>query len=73
MKNNQLPDENTIKMLAYKIWEAEGKPHGEEKRHWLQACALAETEVDGYIPPVGKSRPLEPLDQLEPEITSDNS
>lgn len=67
MKNSQLADENKIKMLAYQIWEAEGKPHGEAQRHWLQACALAETEVDGYIPPVEKSRPLEPIDQLEPE------
>lgn len=62
--------EQRVRELAYQIWESEGRPQGEAKRHWWQACALAETEVDGYIPPVEKSRPLEPIDQLEPEITS---
>lgn len=72
MNNNQIGDENKIRMLAYKIWEAEGKPHGEEGRHWRQACQLAESEVDGYIPPIEKARPLEPIDQLEPDIAADN-
>ncbi|MBY5346809.1 DUF2934 domain-containing protein [Rhizobium leguminosarum] len=27
-----------IRRRAYEIWEAEGRPDGADKRHWLQAC-----------------------------------
>lgn len=29
--------EQLIKERAYAIWEGEGRPHGREKEHWVQA------------------------------------
>lgn len=29
----------TVRRRAYEIWEREGRPHGEDMRHWLQAIA----------------------------------
>ena len=29
--------EDRIKQRAYEIWEQEGRPHGEDLKHWLQA------------------------------------
>jgi len=33
--------EQQIRELAYQIWESEGKPHGQDARHWDIACKLA--------------------------------
>ncbi|MEI1251309.1 DUF2934 domain-containing protein [Rhizobium aouanii] len=27
-----------IRLRAYEIWEAEGRPEGSDLRHWMQAC-----------------------------------
>lgn len=60
--------ETKIRELAYQIWESEGRPQGRAKRHWELACELAESEVDGYIPPVTRVRPLDAIEQQEPEV-----
>ncbi|EJM66398.1 DUF2934 domain-containing protein [Pseudomonas sp. GM55] len=38
-------DEKRIREFAYQIWESEGKPVGQEARHWEMACKLAEAEA----------------------------
>ena len=38
-------DEKRIREFAYQIWESEGKPEGEEVRHWEMARKLAEAEA----------------------------
>ncbi len=38
-------DEKRIREFAYQIWESEGKPAGEEERHWEMARKLAEAEA----------------------------
>lgn len=38
-------DEKRIHDLAYQIWETEGKPEGQEHRHWEMARKLAEAEA----------------------------
>ncbi|WDY56287.1 DUF2934 domain-containing protein [Pseudomonas sp. PSKL.D1] len=38
-------DEKRIREFAYQIWESEGKPTGEEERHWDMARKLAEAEA----------------------------
>lgn len=38
-------DEKRIRDFAYQIWESEGKPHGQEERHWEMARKLAEAEA----------------------------
>lgn len=34
-------NEQTIRELAYQIWEAEGRPEGQQERHWSLAHKLA--------------------------------
>ncbi len=36
--------EDRIREFAYQIWESEGKPHGQAKRHWEMATKLVEAE-----------------------------
>jgi hypothetical protein len=38
--------EQRIRELAYDIWVSEGRPHGEDARHWEMASKLAEAEND---------------------------
>ncbi|WP_448107752.1 DUF2934 domain-containing protein [Pseudomonas azerbaijanoccidentalis] len=38
-------DDKRIREFAYQIWESEGKPEGEEARHWEMARKLAEAEA----------------------------
>jgi hypothetical protein len=38
-------DEKRVREFAYQIWESEGKPAGQEDRHWAMACKLAEAEA----------------------------
>ncbi|MHC8367014.1 DUF2934 domain-containing protein [Pseudomonas sp. ZT5P21] len=38
-------EEKRIRQFAYQIWESEGKPDGEEARHWEMARKLAEAEA----------------------------
>ncbi|HLD68171.1 MAG TPA: DUF2934 domain-containing protein [Pseudomonas sp.] len=35
-------DEQRIRDFAYQIWESEGRPDGQEERHWAMARKLAE-------------------------------
>lgn len=41
--------EDRIRQRAYEIWEQEGRPHGEDMKHWLQAFQeiAASTETGG--------------------------
>jgi len=38
-------EDKRIRELAHQIWESEGKPHGEDARHWEMARKLAESEA----------------------------
>ncbi len=38
-------DEKRIREFAYQIWESEGRPHGQDARHWEMARKLAEAEA----------------------------
>lgn len=38
-------NEQRIREFAFQIWESEGKPSGQEERHWQMACKLAEAEA----------------------------
>lgn len=39
------PNADEIKLRSYLIWENEGRPHGRDTGHWLQAEAELATEV----------------------------
>lgn len=37
-------DEETIRKIAYRLWEEQGRPHSNDFEHWLQARA----ELDAF-------------------------
>ena len=38
-------EDKRVREFAYQIWESEGKPQGQDARHWEMACKLAEAEA----------------------------
>jgi hypothetical protein len=47
-------DENAIRDLAYRLWDAEGHPEGRQDEFWYAARRQLEQTAqvkDGYIPP----------------------
>jgi hypothetical protein len=38
-------DEKRVREFAYQIWESEGKPEGQEARHWEMARKLVAAEA----------------------------
>ena len=48
-----------VRQLAYRIWESEGRPTGQEQRHWDMALKIVNAErtsgeaASGDIPPTG--------------------
>ncbi|WP_205909459.1 DUF2934 domain-containing protein [Salinicola lusitanus] len=78
--------EQRIRMLAYRIWESEGRPGGQEARHWEMAERIVEAEnareeeqewraaSDEPSPLEGEDPPAEP-DELgidEPRLPLDD-
>ena len=54
-------DEERVRQLAYSIWEAEGRPEGQQQQHWDRALKIVAAEQSGYeaeLEEVG-----EPLDE----------
>lgn len=39
-------DEQRIREFAFQIWESEGRPVGQQERHWQMACKLAQAEAE---------------------------
>ena len=37
-------DERRIRQLGYRIWESEGRPEGQEQRHWEMARKIVAAE-----------------------------
>jgi len=62
-------NENRIRELAYQIWEAEGKPHGQAARHWHSACKLA-ADSQAYEHPrqASASLPVAAQDGAESQV-----
>lgn len=48
--------EDRIRQRAYQIWEQEGRPQGEDMRHWLQAFQEISASVDADSQPARKPR-----------------
>ena len=57
-----MTDEERVRQLAYSIWEAEGRPEGQQQRHWDRALKIVAAEQaagnDPDLEEVG-----EPLDE----------
>jgi hypothetical protein len=50
-------EDKRIRELAHQIWESEGKPHGEDARHWEMARKLAEAEALTPSKPKAAAKP----------------
>lgn len=50
-------DQLRIRLLAYRIWEAEGCPDGEAERHWHMACRMVAAERITDVPQEAQPRP----------------
>ena len=64
-----MANEERVRNLAYKIWESEGRPEGQQQRHWDMALRIVTAEeeegIDAELEEVG-----EPVD--EPPILEDD-
>lgn len=61
-------EEKRIREFAYQIWESEGKPEGQESRHWDMARKLAEAEslAPKATPRKAKAKPPTPAQPAQP-------
>ncbi|MDD2058839.1 DUF2934 domain-containing protein [Pseudomonas sp. GD03860] len=59
-------EEKRIREFAYQIWESEGKPEGQESRHWEMARKLAEAEA---LAPKATPRKVKAKPAAAPEVT----
>lgn len=51
--------ENRIRDLAYQIWESEGRPHGQQARHWDIASKLAAEDIESAFGNPGFDSPAQ--------------
>ncbi|MBP5978795.1 MAG: DUF2934 domain-containing protein [Halomonas sp.] len=71
-----MTDEERVRQLAYSIWEAEGRPEGQQQKHWDRALKIVaaeqaagnEAELDEIGEPIDEAPILEddlPLEEDE--------
>ncbi|OLF54084.1 DUF2934 domain-containing protein [Pseudomonas chlororaphis] len=63
-------DDKRIREFAYQIWESEGKPEGQEHRHWEMARKLAEAEAlaPSKPPRATRASPPKPKPAAKPKV-----
>ena len=49
-------EEKRVQEFAYQIWESEGRPEGQEARHWEMARKLAAAETENASAPAKRTR-----------------
>jgi hypothetical protein len=45
-KTENLPNEERVRAIAYKLWEEEGCPEGQADAHWYRAMEIAVAELN---------------------------
>ncbi|XKH59643.1 DUF2934 domain-containing protein [Halomonas sediminis] len=67
---DEMSEAERVRYLAYKIWESEGRPEGQQQRHWDMALKIVATEqvagTDATLEEVGE--PLDEAPILEDEL-----
>ncbi|HWD32224.1 MAG TPA: DUF2934 domain-containing protein [Pseudomonas sp.] len=65
-------EEKRVREFAYQIWESEGKPEGQESRHWEMARKLAEAEAlaPKATPRKAKAKPAVPVEPASKPTTT---
>lgn len=53
-------EDKRIREFAYQIWESEGRPDGQEARHWEMAQKLAQAEALAPSKPAKAKKPRAP-------------
>ncbi|MGH8374974.1 MAG: DUF2934 domain-containing protein [Pseudomonas sp.] len=67
-------DDKRIREFAYQIWESEGKPEGQEARHWEMARKLTEAEaLAPSKPPKTAASKAAPKKTGDGKLTTDKS
>ena len=60
-------DNERIRRKAHELWEADGRPHGRDQDHWVQAreiIAIEDSQADTLLPrDTGASEPIEDADE----------
>ena len=54
-------DDKHIREFAYQIWESEGRPDGQEKRHWEMAHTLVQAQALAPSKPRAKAADKPPV------------
>jgi Protein of unknown function (DUF2934) len=57
MRRMEIEPQEQIRELAYRIWQAEGYPHGYDVQHWLKAEAIWQEDHRSESKPK-RSKPL---------------
>jgi hypothetical protein len=52
--------EEKIRRRAYEIWEQEGRPHGQDMKHWLQAFKEFGQQADNASKLTAKAKSAKP-------------
>ncbi|KPF66278.1 hypothetical protein IP69_15555 [Bosea sp. AAP35] len=61
--------EQTVRDVAYAIWEAEGKPQGRDSEHWMQAEERVAASLNGDKPAKAKApAKAKPSAEAEPTV-----
>jgi hypothetical protein len=75
MDDRETERDRRIRDIAYLIWEEEGRPEGQEERHWQMAESALEQEeaeqlqrkiVEGEPPGEGSGEDLAPFPPVPP-------
>lgn len=64
-------DQLRTRLLAYRIWEAEGCPDGQEARHWHLACRLVAAERITDVPQEAPAPPRRRTARADEEAAPD--
>ena len=54
-----LDREQRVREIAHRLWEEEGRPHDQEKRHWHAAERIFAAEAQQATPPATSRRRTE--------------
>lgn len=61
------PDEDRVRRKAHELWEADGRRHGKDHDHWVQAkeiIAIEDSQADTLLPrDTGAQEPVEDADE----------
>lgn len=68
------PSETEIAALAYQLFEQEGRPHGRDMEHWLEAELLLKSQASNkpVAPPNNKPQPKNTTNSVSNSRTSNS-